>query len=278
MREWKLAVFGIVCATVGWWVGAYPPGGLDGTMARHRVHRKQMLQMCFMNMQHQFTPGYKGYVTAFDYDETPRSLLNMAQGEIFRVQTPTNLALTGPGFFVLEGGRYTRDGRFEWKDGCLRNQAGRAVLGAKGPLKPSLKPVHRFDDLGQLFGESSVTDPVTGQVVTSTELADRVQIVRFAKPELLARRDVTEFVATADSGPPEECRDTQVCPASLELSNVDFMVEGASIGRIKGTNDMLLPPPATPRFNSSFTMQPTGLLGNGTTLPAGADPMALPKK
>lgn len=219
-----------------------------------------------MNMENQFTPGYKSYVTAFDYDETPRSVLTMAQGEIFRVQTRTCLALNGPGFFVLEGGRYTRDGRFEWKDGCLRNQAGRALLGTKGALQRGRQPEHRFDDLGQLFGESHLTDPVTGQVVTSTELIDRVQVVRFAKPELLARREVTEFVATADSGPPEECRDTQVCPSSLELSNVDFMAEGASIGRLKGTSEVLLPTPASPpppRLNSGFTMQPIGILGNG---------------
>ena len=272
-KEFKLAFFGMVCATMGWWMGAYPPGGLDGTLARARLHRRQLLKLAFMNMENQFTPGYKAAQTAFDFDETPRYQLRMTQGDIFRTQCPTNLAIDGPGFFVLEGNRYTRDGRFSWQDGCLRSAGGLAVQGRKGPLRPGAYGSHRFGEQGQLYGERPLTDPVTGHTLTCSEPLDQVAVVSFANPELLSHQSPVVLVANSASGPPRSLPNALIAPGSLELSNVDFYQEGLNIGRLKGGSDLPLPA-------QSYMPPPQRLLApalpDPLALKPGQDPLALP--
>ena len=258
----KLALFGIVCATVGWWMGAAPPqGGLDGTWARTRMHRREMLALCRVNLENQFTPGYKAYQTAFDFDEALRPTLNMGQGEVFKTQTPLNVALNGPGFFALEGGVYTRDGRLCWRNGLLCTSQGRAVLGTQGPLQQGNYANYHFGEQGVLYGEDCLVDPVTGQRLCTAKPLGQLIVVTFDNPELLARSGATAFTPTREAGPARPQADPVVCPGSLELANVDFVVEGGVIARLSG---------------SSVPMAPLGILGNvGKSIGWGKDPMQL---
>lgn len=94
--------------------------------------------------------------------------------------TPTgrslDVAIDGPGFFVVEtdkGTRYTRDGHFSKSaDGMLITGEGAVVQGASGPIKLGTGEV-RIEDNGTVFAGS-------------TE-AGRLQIVNFEDPNQLAR-------------------------------------------------------------------------------------------
>lgn len=80
-----------------------------------------------LDMKNQFTPGYKSRV---QWGES--SDLNWSQGEIFKTRTNTNLAINGSGCFGLKGEEkiaYTRDGRFTFQEGILKNADGWALLG-----------------------------------------------------------------------------------------------------------------------------------------------------
>ena len=90
--------------------------------------KTRQLQDSFDNMKNQFTPGYRGRILGEDGELR----IDCRQGKLFKTQTRTNLAINGIGFFCLasQDGRrsYTRDGRFDFKEGTLRCSYGQAVL------------------------------------------------------------------------------------------------------------------------------------------------------
>ena len=208
------------------------------------------------NLSNQFTPGFKSRA-AWGGD----SGLTWTQGEIFKTQTPTNLAINGVGCFGLSSeGKiaYTRDGRFTFDTGALSNTEGWQVQafpldthgnikGEVGPVRVDLDPTtnlylgrytgFHFDETGKLFGESTLTDPVTGQQITSN--FPLYQIVLYQFPALSGLVPVpgsgpSLWQAGPTSGPPVAGVAGQgalggICPGSLELANVDFMAEGATL-------------------------------------------------
>lgn len=232
---------------------------------------QELMKSYFENMKNQFTPGYKAESvqfsdimnsTAAGGAKKKSSGIIFTQGEIFKTQTSTNLAINGQGFFIVNDGNkdhYTRDGRFTFKDGVMKSDDGKAVVGFpvdsqgnicgdKGKIELSMDPVSKlyggkysgfhFDETGKLYGESTSKDPVSGQEVTTSTPLFQVGVASFANASSLRKTGTTSFEATADSG--EAVVGTagqgalgQVCPGSLEMANVDFMQQGAAVGMAK---------------------------------------------
>jgi len=224
------------------------------------------------NMRNQFTPGYK--CESVQFNDVMNSTLNGAkkkatnilftQGEIFKTQTPTNLAINGQGFFMLNDGfkdHYTRDGRFTFQDGQLKSSDGKVVQGfpvdsqgnisgEAGPINLSLDPNtnlyggkytnYSFDETGKLYGESTQVDPVTGQSSNSKTPIAQVAMASFANASSLKRTGTTSFEGSENSGKAVVGVAGQgalggVCPGSLELSNVDFAQQGFAMVMTKQT-------------------------------------------
>lgn len=124
------------------------------------------------------------------------------QGAFLTTNKPTDLAVGGSGYFVLQGGgekTYTRNGNFTLDaQGVLRSGNGKAVLGVDN------RPI-RIPDATQTRANFSIGP--SGQVAvrnadgTQTTLGT-IQIARFTNDAGLFRTGDTEFRPTAQSGAP----------------------------------------------------------------------------
>jgi flagellar basal body rod protein FlgG len=129
------------------------------------------------NLANVNTTGFRAGRTAFKLSGTGEGVRGTSraqatevfastrEGAIEQTQNPFHFALSGEGYFKLQDGSLTRDGRFSLDNqGRMVNQQGLAVMGEGGPIE--LSP-----------GESLVASPegiLTGSV--SGEL-DRLAIV-----------------------------------------------------------------------------------------------------
>jgi flagellar basal-body rod protein FlgG len=114
------------------------------------------------------------------------------QGKLVRSGGAFDVAIDGPGFFVVERGRahaYTRNGEFAREaDGTLRNSAGWALSGVRIPADALAVRVER-----------------DGRVVIDTPAAKNraiahLRLASFASPEALHPLGATLFAATDASG------------------------------------------------------------------------------
>ncbi len=140
-----------------------------------------------------------------------RQWTDFSQGTLLPTGNPLDLALTGPGFFVVKsaaGPLYTRNGNFQLsKEGQLETQQGYAVEDDKGqPIQ--LDPAQRVD---------ISADGVVRQ--QGQEIA-QIAVVDFSKISGLAKRDGTYFQIDSNVVAPNPAKDTQVKQATLENSNV----------------------------------------------------------
>lgn len=115
-----------------------------------------------------------------------------AQGKLERSGGPFDVAIDGPGFFVVEHGSeraYTRNGAFaRAADGTLRNDAGWKLSGVRIP-----------------DGALTVRVERDGRVLIDTANAKgtciaRLRLAAFASPEALRSLGSTLFAATEASG------------------------------------------------------------------------------
>lgn len=232
---------------------------------------QDQLQSRFDNMKNQFTPGYKAEVVEFNEimssttgggAKERKASISFDQGKIFKTQTASNLAINGRGFFVVSDGtqkHYTRDGRFTFQDGQLKDSFGKTVVGfpldsqgnisgGETPMALAMDPQSKlyggkytgfhFDETGKVYGEAMLTDPTTGQQIKTTTPLFQVAVASFANASGLERSGTTSFAESEDSGKAVMGVAGQgalgsIAPGSLELSNVDFMQEGAAIGMTK---------------------------------------------
>jgi flagellar basal body rod protein FlgG len=139
---------------------------------------------------------------------------DFTQGPLENTSHPLDLALDGPGFFVVEdsGGRtYTRDGSFRLDErGTLVTQDGQSVAwkGARGSLRPTGR---------------GVTVDATGQVRQGDALIGQLDVVDVAQPT-----ELTPSAAGRWSAPPgtqEIPAKAQVRQGAVERSNVEAMDE-----------------------------------------------------
>ncbi|TGE32640.1 flagellar hook-basal body protein [Desulfosporosinus sp. Sb-LF] len=136
-----------------------------------------------------------------------RITLSNLQGSLQTTGLKTDLALTSPGYFVVqtpEGERYTRNGHF-LKDGngMLTTPDGYALLGEKGPIGP----------LSSNFDVRS-----DGTIMDGGRLVDVLRVVEIPV-DALRRQGQSLYGA---SQPVQVSTTAQLLQGSIETSNVDL--------------------------------------------------------
>jgi len=141
-----------------------------------------------------------------------------AQGPLVETGRPTDVAIQGPGFFVVAAGddrRYTRAGSFGVSArGELTGPGGHPVLGSGGPIR---------------VGPSGARIQPDGRVVGGDgALLGRLLLEDFAEPERLVREGDALFRAPPEIvGEPVDS--ARLVPGSLEQSNVRPVAELAQL-------------------------------------------------
>lgn len=123
------------------------------------------------NLANTNTTGFRGGQTAFrlagtgdgvlgkSISESTQVFTDTRGGPIQQTEDPFHMALSGAGFFTLEDGSLTRDGRFTVDaEGRMVSQAGIPVMGEGGPIE--LDPGERI----RVTEDGVVTGSVSGEV------------------------------------------------------------------------------------------------------------------
>ncbi|MBI2265178.1 MAG: flagellar basal-body rod protein FlgF [Armatimonadetes bacterium] len=130
------------------------------------------------------------------------------QGTLETTGNPTDLALQGDGFFVLQtprGLRYTRDGHFRLgSDRSLVSSEGYPVLGLNGPI---------------VLGEGQLAVTTDGQLTQDGQPIATLRIAGFPDKKSLRKEGHNLFVA----GAPEQAAAPAVHQGAVEGANVDMI-------------------------------------------------------
>ncbi|MDR3600685.1 MAG: flagellar basal-body rod protein FlgF [Desulfosporosinus sp.] len=163
----------------------------------------QMIERVGGNQASEVVP-IGGMGTGVGVDRAARSNV---QGSIQTTDVKTDLALTSPGYFVVQtpgGERYTRNGQFQTdSNGMLQTSDGNAVLGVKGPIGP-------------LSSDFSVK--ADGTVMDKGQSLDRLRVVDI--PANALQREGQSLYSS--SQPVQASATAQVLQGSIEASNVDI--------------------------------------------------------
>jgi len=208
-------------------------GGTYSGVAALRAQEKR-LEAVAHNLANANTPAFKRSTSITEgfrvvqrdrTDQQPktRHQRNYAQGELKRTEVPTHLALTGAGFFAVEGDAgelYTRDGSFRVDDdGVLQTSEG-YPLAWEGPRG-------RIDSAG-----TPITFEPDGTVKQDGRALGQIKITDFADPQAL-ELDGSGFYY-APIGLAEIPSEANVHQGALEGSNsspVDELIELIRIQR-----------------------------------------------
>ncbi len=154
-----------------------------------------------------------------DINDMIQTRTTKSNGVIQPTNNPLDMALNGPGFFVVsgpDGERYTRAGDFRTDaEGQLTTADGELVLGDGGPIQ-----------LREDAGTPEVTEE--GAVFQNGEEIGRLRIVEFENPDSLVKVSGRAFRAGRNTQIIENTG-TAVVPRSLEGSNVNMMREMVAI-------------------------------------------------
>lgn len=185
--------------------------------------------------------------------------ITFSQGRITPTNNERNLAINGNGFFVVSDVAdsskcsYTRDGRFGVNiEGLFIHSSGKRLMGYKldenGSPTGEIVPVSlgkleldsklyggrfasfKFNNSGCLYGQVIEVNPKTKQKTVTNVPIYLVAVASFANSSGLARVGKTTFSPTNNSGKAVFGVSGQemlgeIVPQSLELSNVDIIVE-----------------------------------------------------
>ncbi len=141
-------------------------------------------------------------------------ITNFEQGELRRTDNPLDVALDGPGFFVVltpNGERLTRNGNFMMNaEGELVTADGYAVQGEGGPI--------------QLFPGDVEIRP-DGTIYQNGVEVDHLKIVDLPRPYPLQKEGHNLFRLIRQIPDFNEAKDVQVRQGFLEESNVNPITE-----------------------------------------------------
>ncbi|UOO37309.1 flagellar basal-body rod protein FlgF [Oscillospiraceae bacterium CM] len=174
-------------------------------------------------------PDVGGYDFGTHVDEL---VTDFSGGTLEVTDRPTDIALTGNGFFTVETAdgqiRYTKSGNFTVNaDGYLVTQDGDFVLGEKGRIK---------------VGSSDFSVSAQGDVTGDAATPDRLKIVTFSDLSVLRKAGNNLYYPYGDVAP-VTTSDTVVHQGVLEGSNVDIsgeMVDMISVYRKYEANQKLV--------------------------------------
>lgn len=180
------------------------------------------------NIAHAITPGFRQRGAVFETFErtldqltgaAPSSQIgaqvaqgysNFTPGPLEYTQQPYDFALTGDGYFALQGPTgtvYSRDGVFQrGANGALLNTGGLPVLGQRGPVV--IPPTAR-----------DVVVTREGDILADGLPVDRLQLARFNTPSRLVPVGISLFEAPADAG--QAPANSTVIQGARERSNVE---------------------------------------------------------
>ena len=191
----------------------------DGLMTAAEGMRIQSdaLGVIAQNLANVATVGFRSREAAFSGFERQlhaRIALSSAQGQLRHTGVPTDLALSGPGYFAVaapDGVRYTRDGRMSVDaQGYLTDSRGNRVLGSLGPVA--------------FPHGATITED--GRVMTSGVPCDRLRIVAFS--EACEPEDASGLMRAAASCVPKRAS-ASVHAGYLEDSGVDAISQMTAI-------------------------------------------------
>ena len=114
-----------------------------------------------------------GSVSPTQNDVSEQTLTDFSQGPLQQTSNPLDVAIDGPGFFVVQNPdgstSLTRDGSFTLSsDGTLVTRSGAAVMGAEGPI--------RISNIQQIQSNSLVIDRY-GVVKAGKEIYGQLRVV-----------------------------------------------------------------------------------------------------
>ena len=192
------------------------------------------------NLANVSTAGYKADQAAFEVAETSRPTsapdpvrdgkgpivpsyhcsmaivseqrTDFRQGPLKVTDNPFDVALSGDGFFTIEGPAgelYTRNGSFQLNSaGELVTSDGMKVLGSRGPIT--------LDEEGPMYIGKD------GEVIQGDTEVDRLKIVSFPRPERAVKvgNNLYDF---RGGGTVEEATEFQVHQGYLEGANVNLV-------------------------------------------------------
>ena len=148
---------------------------------------------------------------ANDYGILSATRLDQAQGALVRTNNDLDLAIEGPGYFMVKtatGTVYTRGGNFRVSPrGQLVTNEGDLVLGeGKAPIT-------------LIAGHVSIS--ADGTISTDGAISGRVSLVEFAPSVQLQSAGGTYYTAVAKTAAPTAARASLVRQGMLENSNVN---------------------------------------------------------
>jgi len=147
------------------------------------------------------------------YTKTRQVSTDFSTGHIKNTGSPLNLALDGPGFFVVEtpfGERYSRQGNFSLnKDGGLATSDGYKIKGKS------------LSDLGN----GNVNIDSEGNVYLNGLKKGSIEIVEFEDKNSLKKEGHSLFAKTRDDIREMKPENTAVKQGFLEMSNVNVVSE-----------------------------------------------------
>jgi len=182
------------------------------------------------NLANADVAGFKGSVAAFTDIRVPGAIglgtaaigthLLFEQGKLMKTGGAFDVALDGPGFFIVRKGNqvaYTRAGSFERApDGSVRNAEGWRLDGVRIP-----DDAMRID----VRSDGSVAIDTANRKAVA---AGKIAVVSFAAPERLRPLGATLYAATRDAGRAVRAAagddaPTRIAFGTLEASNVSII-------------------------------------------------------
>jgi flagellar basal-body rod protein FlgG len=193
------------------------------TAASGMVAHQSRMDVLANNLANVDTPGFKADLVTIDQSVIPqdglsesipamstvevgRRGLNGTAGVLKNTGNRLDLAITGPGLFVVEtpqGERYTRAGNFiRDAEGFLATSDGYRVLGTGGPVRV----------------------PDGGLVVDATGRLGGGQTLRIASGADLVKTGANLFAPTEGGQPPTDLAEGMVSQGQIEGSNVNVVM------------------------------------------------------
>lgn len=155
------------------------------------------------------------------YTDDWATVHNFRPGTIQQTGNALDVALQGPGFFVVQtqaGERYTRDGSFKIDNsGLLVDDQGNAVLSEGGEV--------RFTD-----SETDIHFNPDGSIVSSAGNKGTLRIAEFEDPRALIHKGDNLY---SSDQPPLTASQTSLVQGALERSNVSGVSEIATMIRVQ---------------------------------------------
>jgi flagellar basal-body rod protein FlgF len=186
-----------------------------------------------------------------DYGILGGSGLDMSQGQLNSTGNPLDLAVTGQGFFAVQGAqgvRYTRDGAFTRSPtGVLQTREGESVLDTQGqPITIPTGAVLVSGD-GTVSVSTDAGSTIVGQVGTFT----------FADPLVMTAEGTNRFTVPAGTVP--VAGTGQIQQGSLEGANQDAIHGTMQMVLVQRQAEMMQK--AMTVFNTDFDKTATEELG-----------------